>query len=71
MEKRLLDYPPFLLEQFPAWAVTNLSVGRLIPLAPGIFDLSVFDEASQCDIASAIPILFRSKRAAVVGDPTN
>jgi len=69
MEKRLLDYTPFLLEQFPAWAVTNLSVGRLIPLAPGIFDLSVFDEASQCDIASAIPILFRSKRAAVVGDP--
>jgi len=34
-----------------------------------MFDLAVIDEASQCDIPSAIPILFRGKRAGVVGDP--
>ncbi|MEQ1664426.1 MAG: AAA domain-containing protein, partial [Bdellovibrionales bacterium] len=27
------------------------------------------DEASQCDIASAIPLLFRAKRAVIIGDP--
>ena len=34
-----------------------------------MFDLAVMDEASQSDIPSAIPILFRAKRAAAVGDP--
>jgi len=68
-EKRLSEFIPRLLQNFPCWAVTNLSAGSRIPLYPGIFDLAVIDEASQCDIASAIPILFRAKRAAVVGDP--
>jgi superfamily I DNA and/or RNA helicase/very-short-patch-repair endonuclease len=39
-----------------------------IPLEPNIFDLVVFDESSQCDIASAIPLLYRSKRAVIIGD---
>jgi very-short-patch-repair endonuclease len=29
----------------------------------------IIDEASQCDIASAIPLLFRAKRVVVIGDP--
>jgi len=29
----------------------------------------VIDEASQCDIASALPLLFRAKRAVIIGDP--
>jgi len=67
---RLLEETlPKLMWHFPAWAVTNLSIGSRIPLIPGMFDLSIIDEASQCDIASAIPILFRSRRAGVVGDP--
>jgi len=60
---------PCLLNHFPAWAVTNLSIGSRLPLFPGMFDLAVMDEASQSDIPSAIPILFRAKRAAAVGDP--
>lgn len=60
---------PLLLDHFPCWAVTNLSAGSRIPLFPGMYDLAIVDEASQSDIASAIPILFRAKRAAVVGDP--
>lgn len=60
---------PILLGHFPSWAVTNLSIGSRLPLVPGMFDLAIIDEASQSDIPSAIPILFRAKRAAVVGDP--
>jgi very-short-patch-repair endonuclease len=59
---------PCLLNHFPAWAVTNLSIGSRLPLFPSMFDLAVMDEASQSDIPSAIPILFRAKRAAAVGD---
>ena len=60
---------PFLLKHFPLWAVTNLSIGSRIPLMPGLYDLAILDEASQCDIPSAIPIIFRAKRVGVVGDP--
>jgi very-short-patch-repair endonuclease len=53
----------------PCWAVTSLSAKGRIPFAPGIFDLVIFDEASQCDIASALPLLYRAKAAVVIGDP--
>ncbi len=54
---------------FPAIAVTNLSVRRAVPLRREAIDLVVIDEASQCDIASALPMLHRGKRALVIGDP--
>lgn len=60
---------PKLLKHFPLWAVTNLSAGRALPLIPGLFDYVIIDEASQCDVASAIPLLARAKRAIIVGDP--
>jgi len=34
-----------------------------------MFDILVIDEASQCDIASAIPLIFRAKKVAIIGDP--
>jgi very-short-patch-repair endonuclease len=58
-----------LLQHRPVWAVSTLSVPSRIPLVAGLFDLLIIDEASQCDIASALPLFFRAKRAAVVGDP--
>ncbi|MBU4223046.1 MAG: hypothetical protein KKA10_15755 [Euryarchaeota archaeon] len=54
---------------FPLWIVTNLSARRSLPLKPNLFDLVIIDEASQCDIPSAIPLLFRSRRAVIIGDP--
>ena len=60
---------PDLVGQLPCWAVTSLSARGRIPLEPGFFDLLVVDEASQCDIASLLPLLFRAKAAAIIGDP--
>lgn len=54
---------------FSCWAVTSLSARGRIPMEPGYFDLVVIDEASQCDIASALPLLYRAKRSVVIGDP--
>jgi very-short-patch-repair endonuclease len=53
----------------PCWAVTSLSARGRVPFTAGEFDLVVIDEASQCDIASALPLLFRAKRSVVLGDP--
>ncbi|MCA8962540.1 MAG: ATP-binding protein, partial [Planctomycetes bacterium] len=58
-----------VLERYPLWAVSNLSVRRTTPLAPGVFDVVVVDEASQCDIASTIPLLYRARRVLISGDP--
>ena len=53
----------------PVWSVTNLSASGHFPFAPAAFDLVIIDEASQSDIASAIPLLFRAKQAVIIGDP--
>ncbi len=53
----------------PCWAVTSLSAQGRIPLEPSHFDIVVFDEASQCDIASALPLLYRAKSVVIIGDP--
>lgn len=58
-----------LLHFIPSWIVTSLSARRALPLTENLFDLAVIDEASQCDIASALPILLRAKRAVIIGDP--
>ncbi len=60
---------PHLVSQLPCWAVTSLSARGRIPLEAGFFDLLVVDEASQCDIASLLPLLFRAKAAVIIGDP--
>lgn len=50
------------------WAVTALSVKSRVPFVAGQFDCVVIDEASQCDIASMLPLLYRAKRAVIIGD---
>ncbi|MFE1306059.1 AAA domain-containing protein [Streptomyces rochei] len=49
------------------WAVTSLSARRFPP-GPALFDLVVIDEASQCAIPHILPLLFRARRALVIGD---
>lgn len=57
------------LSIFPAWASTMLSLRRASPCLPGVFSLAIIDEASQCEIPPMIPVLYRARRAAIVGDP--
>ncbi|TQN32587.1 AAA domain-containing protein [Haloactinospora alba] len=60
---------PQLLAAVRAWATTSRSVRSVFPPNPGLFDLVVVDEASQCTIPDLIPLLYRAKRALVIGDP--
>ena len=52
----------------PLWLASVLGAPRRIPLEDGLFDLAIFDEASQCDIGSALPLRARARRAVIVGD---
>src|SRR6056297_258450 len=62
------DLSKALMIHRPLWLASILGTPRRIPLDDGLFDLVIFDEASQCDIATAIPLFARAKRAVVVGD---
>ncbi len=61
------DFKP-LLAAFPCWCTTTYAISNSIPLKPAMFDVVIIDEASQCDIASCIPVLYRAKKAIIVGD---
>jgi len=58
-----------LLKFIPIWVVTNLSVRNSIPFENSLFDILIIDEASQCDIASAFPLIYRAKQIVIIGDP--
>lgn len=60
---------PEVANVLSCWAVTSLSARGKIPYENAFFDLLIVDEASQCDIASVLPLLYRAKRVAILGDP--
>ncbi|MFI8855711.1 AAA domain-containing protein [Streptomyces prasinus] len=57
-----------LMAHIKGWAISTHSV-RQLELTPKLFDLVVIDEASQCSIPSVLPLLFRARRALIIGDP--
>jgi very-short-patch-repair endonuclease/GTPase SAR1 family protein len=57
-----------LLKVLPCWILTPDDVARLFPCEAGLFDTVIIDEASQCDLPSMTPVLYRAKQAIVVGD---
>ena len=52
----------------PIWMMSPLSVADTLPLHDRLFDVVVFDEASQIPIEDAVPTLYRAPQAIVVGD---
>lgn len=52
----------------PIWLMSPLSVSDALPLDPDLFDVVIFDEASQIPVEEAIPAIYRSHQAIVVGD---
>ncbi|KPC91388.1 hypothetical protein ADL27_30595, partial [Streptomyces sp. NRRL F-6602] len=57
-----------ILPHVSGWAVTARSARRFRDQA-ALFDLVIVDEASQCSAPDVLPLLFRARRALVIGDP--
>ena len=51
----------------PCWIMPSWRISESLPATLGSFDLVIFDEASQSDIA-ALPALLRAKKVLIVGD---
>ena len=65
-----------LKELRPVWLVNPDTASLLLPLRAGMFDVVIFDEASQIPVENALPSLYRAKRVIISGDekqmpPTN
>ncbi|MBB3086706.1 DUF4011 domain-containing protein [Geodermatophilus sabuli] len=64
----LAQYGELVTAVMPCVLVSPDSVARFFPAEAGLFDLVVFDEASQIRVADAVGALGRAKAAVVVGD---
>lgn len=59
--------PHGLLDVVPVWLLSPETMAILFPRQP-LFDVVVFDEASQCTVEAGLPVLMRAKRVAIAGD---
>lgn len=50
------------------WLLTPEVVSEIMPLVNGLFDLVIFDEASQMYVEKAIPAIMRAKSVIIAGD---
>ena len=66
---RFIQHTADMLQVLQVNATTSLSVKTAFPLQNQLFDMLIVDEASQCDLASALPMILRAKRVVIIGDP--
>jgi len=57
-----------LFDLRPVWLTNPETACRIFDFEQGLFDLVVFDEASQLPMEQAVPVLYRGKRIVVAGD---
>src|SRR5690606_31876171 len=57
-----------LFDLRPVWMTSPETAAQIFPREQ-MFDLIVFDEASQCRLEDGLPPLVRAKRVVVAGDP--
>ncbi len=79
VRKLITEYSEELFKLVPCWLASPETVSAIFPLCPleggqgatdasGIFDLVIFDEASQCFAEQGIPALYRGKQVVIAGD---
>lgn len=57
-----------LFKGVKVWLLTPEVVSEILPLEMGIFDLLIFDEASQMYVEKGVPSIYRAKKVVVAGD---
>ena len=57
-----------LFAHVKVWLMTPEVVSEILPLNYAMFDLVVFDEASQLYVEKAIPTIYRAKKVVIAGD---
>ncbi|UXX80583.1 AAA domain-containing protein [Reichenbachiella carrageenanivorans] len=67
VRKVIANYPREVFDLIPCWLASPESASAIFPMEK-IFDLVIFDEASQCFVEKGIPAIFRGKQVVIAGD---
>lgn len=61
-------YGEYMFDLFPCWLLSPESVSTIMPLTKNLFDIVLFDEASQVFVENTLPVIYRGKNIVVAGD---
>ncbi len=67
--KLFTEIPELMKVVSPCLLMSPTTVSQYLPAQTGMFDLVIFDEASQIPTCEAVPSLARARNAIIVGDP--
>jgi len=68
IRKLLENYQEETFSLVPCWMASPEAVSAIFPMEEGLFDLVIFDEASQCYAEYGLPAAFRGKQIVITGD---
>ncbi len=68
IRKTMDVYGDYLFKLFPCWLLSPENVSSLLPLQKNLFDIVLFDEASQVFIENTLPSIYRGSKIVVAGD---
>ena len=62
------DFGEYVMRLLPCLLTTPEVVSKILPLQKELFDVVIFDEASQLSVENAVPAVYRGKTMIVAGD---
>ena len=68
IRKLLESYADDVFSLIPCWMASPEAVSAIFPMEADLFDLVIFDEASQCYAEYGLPAAFRGRQVVVTGD---
>ena len=68
VRKLMESFADEVFKLVPCWLASPESVSAMFPLREDLFDLVIFDEASQCFSENGIPAMARGKQVVITGD---
>jgi hypothetical protein len=67
IRKLLSQHGDEVFRLLPCWMASPEAVSAVFPMAP-LFDLVIFDEASQCFVEKGLPAIYRGRQVLISGD---
>ncbi|MBC7572686.1 MAG: AAA family ATPase [Spirosoma sp.] len=68
VRKLMSTFADEVFKLVPCWLASPETVSAVFPLREDLFDLVIFDEASQCFAEQGIPAMARAKQVVITGD---
>ena len=67
VRKVIAEFKDEVFQLMPCWMASPESVSAIFPMEQ-VFDVVIFDEASQCFTERGIPAMYRGKQIVIAGD---